>query len=347
MTLDQCPERKRRRLSPAFAPCRAGWSITAALLAFALCHPAFAQQPSPPRAQSLRDAANSIKQGNRLLDESRFEEALAEYDKARSALPESAEASYDRGIALYRMGRYAEAEKAFQDALEPGNLELEAKSKYNLGRSAHAAALEKKDNLPDAINDLGRAISFYNDALQITKEDQDAKLNKEAAERLRAYLEKLMQQQQQEKEKKENQTSQPNEEPTSQPDEKQPSSQPSEQEKNEQNKEQEGDQNKEGEEEKQSDKEGDEQKDQEQKDQQSKDQQQKDQQGKSNNQDKKGEGQKGQQQQSQAKEQEGKMSEEEAEPMLQEARDAERERREANRMRMMRLRGRIPVKKDW
>lgn len=41
------------------------------------------------------------------------------------------------------------------------------------------------------------------------------------------------------------------------------------------------------------------------------------------------------------------MSEEEAEPMLQEARDAERDRREARRAKMMRMRGRIPVDKDW
>jgi hypothetical protein len=33
--------------------------------------------------------------------------------------------------------------------------------------------------------------------------------------------------------------------------------------------------------------------------------------------------------------------------MLQEARDAERQRREAKRMRMMRIRGRVPVDKDW
>ena len=41
------------------------------------------------------------------------------------------------------------------------------------------------------------------------------------------------------------------------------------------------------------------------------------------------------------------MSPEEAEPMLQEARDAERQRRDAKRMRLMRIRGRVPVEKDW
>lgn len=286
--------------------------------------------------QSLRSAAHRIKEGNRLLDEARYEEALAEYDKARDALPQSAEVAYDRGIALYRLGRFAEAEKAFQDALEPGNLELEARSKYNLGRVAQAAAMEKMENLPDAVNDLGRAISFYNDALQIVKDDKDAQLNKEAAERLRAYLEKLLQQQQQEEQKQDGPSSQPDDEPTSQPDEQQPSSQPSEDDQDKQDQEQDGEQDKQGENEKESEKEG-----------QQKDQQQKDKQGQPKDQDTQGDQKKQQMQQNQTGEQKEGMSEEEAEPMLQEARDAERQRREANRMRMLRTRGRIPVSRDW
>lgn len=329
--------RRLRTTRPNFL-LRACAAFAVGAVALASAPPANAQSPTAPTTPSLRAAAAGIEQGNRLLEEGRYEEALAEYEKARASLPDSAEVAYDRGIALYRLGRYSEAEKAFQDALEPGNLELEAKAKYNLGRSAHAAALEKKDNLPDAINDLGRAISFYNDALQIIKDDADAKLNKEAAERLRAYLEKLLaQQQQQQQEQKDNPTSQPNEEPASQPNEPQPSSQPSEEEKNKQDQGQEGDQEQEGEQEQQSNQDGE----------SKEDQQKKDQKGQSRNQDKSGDGKQGQQQQAQAKGQEGKMSEEEAEPMLQEARDAERQRREANRMRMMRLRGRIPVRRDW
>ena len=287
-----------------------------------------------------RGAAENVREGNRLLDAGQYDEALSKYDAALKESPETPEIAYNRGIALYRLGKYADAEAAFQDALEPGRLELEAKTKYNLGRSAHAAAIEKKENLPEAINDLGRAIGFYNDALQIAPKDADGVKNKEAAERLRAYLEKILaQQQQQQQQEKEEPTSQPNEEPTSQPQDQPQSSQPSSQPSDEEQQQQQGeqDQEQEGEQDQQSDQqEGDQQQDDQQQGQQDQ-QQQGDQE----------QDQSGQQESGEQQEKENKMSEEQAERMLQEARDAERERREAQRAKMMRMRGRIPVEKDW
>ena len=284
---------------------------------------------------AARSGAELVKEGNKLLGEYRYADALAAYDKAAEKLPDSAAIAYDRGIALYRLGEFEKAEPAFQDALKSAHTELEAKAKYNLGRCAHGAAMAKTDKLEAAINDLNRAVRFYDDALQLDPKDQDSQKNKELAERMRVFLEKKLEQQ-----KKEQPTtqpsSQPSSQPTSQPDKQQSTSQPSSQptsqpQQGEQGEDQKGDQE-------------DQQQGQQQKDQQ--DKSGKGKKGEQNEQ-KEAEKKEGDEDQSSKEGEEHKLKQEEAEPMLQEARDAERQRREAQRQRMIRIRGQVPVKQDW
>ena len=289
-----------------------------------------------------------IKEGNRHLAEGRYDEALSAYDAAGSALPDSAEVAYNRGIALYKLDRFKDAETAFQDALKPGNPELEAKAKYNLGRSAHAAAMKQSDDLERAINDLTRAIGFYKDALQLRPEDADAKHNAESAQRFRDYLTKALAQQKEQQKK----------EPTTQPGDKQ-----------------EGDESEKGEDSQQGDKQepGQDKQEGEEKGEQSPDEQpptsQPSEQQEASSQPAE------QQPTTQATTQPSeepttqptpqptsrpddapkedlkaamiRISKEQAMRMLQEARDAERKRREKRRAEMLRRRGRIPVDKDW
>ncbi len=287
--------------------------------------------------ESRRAAADQVEQGNELMERSRYEEALSKYEEAEEKLPDAPEVAYNRGIALYRLGKFAEAESAFQDALKPERKDLEAASKYNLGRCAHASGLAKTVDPAAAVADLSRAVSFYDDALQIVKGDPDAAQNRAAAERLRAYLQKKLEEQKQQKQEP-SPSSQPNEEPTSQPEEKPQSSQPSSQPASQPSQQQQGEEGQGQEDQEKQDREGQEQK--QEKEDGSKDSAQPgDQSG--------GEDRPDPSQARQGDEQERKLTPEEAEPMLQEARDAERQRREARRQRMMRARGRIPVDKDW
>jgi tetratricopeptide (TPR) repeat protein len=286
--------------------------------------------------ETSREGALAIKEGNRLLDEGKYGEALAAYDKAHELMPDLPEVAYNRGIALYRLGKYADAEKTLQDALQRTRPELEAKAKYNLGRCAHASAIQNKDKTEEAINDLTKAIGFYNDALQIMPEDEEAKKNKQLAEGLRDYLQKVLEKQQQEKKKEPSSqpSSQPNDEQTSQPSEQpssQPSSQPSEQKEGE------------GEDEK-DEKDSDKQDSNDKKGQSKKQDGQKDSADKSGDQNQSSEGD---EQEGAQEQQEKEMSEGQASAMLQEARDMEHKRREAKRAMMLRVRGRIPVDKDW
>lgn len=314
---------------------------------------------------AARTGAAKVKEGNQFLTEGKFNEALGAYDEAKEALPESAAVAYNRGVALYRLGEYDKSMRALQDALKPDQPELESKVKYNLGRCAHEAAIQHKEKLEEAINDLTKAISFYKEAIGLNEKDADAKLNLEQAERLRLFLEKKLKEQQEQK--KQNPTSQPasqpDQNPTSQPDQKQqPSSQPTsqpdqkqgdqkqDQQKGEQKQdqqkgdEQKGDQDKQQEQKEQSGEKKDDKKQGQQDKQSGKQGQQDKQSGKQGEADEKKDGQEAQ---AGEEDKDHKMKPEDAEPMLQEARDAERARREAKRAMMMRLRGRIPVKKDW
>lgn len=273
-------------------------------------------QDAPPR-EDPRSAAKLVTEGNKLLAGGNYAEALAAYDRAAELLPDSPEVAYNRGVALYRMEAYAQAEPALQNALRPGNPELEANAKYNLGRCAHAAALKQQENPEAAINDLSRAIRFYQDALQIAPEDPDASKNLGLAARLKTFLERRLEQQEQQ---------QPSSQPTSQPDQ-QPTSQPTSQP-------QQGDQ--------EQDQQGESEQQQNQQDEHRPDQ--------DAEQDEKGEGQKKQEPSEQdpaEDEEQREMTPEQAEKFLQEARDKERERREEKRRQAMRIRGRIPVEKDW
>lgn len=292
---------------------------------------------------NLAEAARRVAEGNRLLNEGKAAEALKEYDAALAANPEAPETAYNRGLALYKLKEYDAAGKAFQGAIRPDRPELEAKTKYNLGRSAHAAALaasempgEETDQL--AIGELAKAIRYYDETLQLAPTDVDAKHNRELAERMIRYIERRVQQKKQEQQNKQpssqpssqpsdqnqegdkNPSSQPSSQPTSQPDQQDPSSQPSSQPSDAQQGE---------------DKDGDKDKN--------------EQDSKEGEQDDKNQEKSDPRERRNAGEQKEmrKMSKEEAERYLQQARDAEAYRRKLRRQMEIQQRGRIPVEKDW
>lgn len=316
--------------------------------------------------EAARQAYAVVKEGNRLLAEEKFAEALKAYDDAARYAPQSPQVAYNRGLALYRLGQFEEARKAFQDAVKPSHPEIEAMAKYNLGRTAHAEAMEHTGNPKQAIEDLSRAISFYQDALRIdpTRTDPDAQKNLALAERLRTYFQKRLEQQQppqqqpssqpssqpQDQEPQpttsRSQTSQPGSQPTSGESQSNDESEKSEQKSQEGSEGQNQNQDQDGEkDESQSQSEGDQK--------ESKSQEQSSADGKegadqaSGEREEKEKDRKATANPEQKAERDDKLREEEIQPMLQEARDAEKARREARRMKMMRQRGRTVVPKDW
>ncbi len=342
-------QRRPRKEAPKDASMPTARSIVSTVLILLFLSATAFAQSIPPAPDDLRAAARAVKEGNKLLMDGGYSEALEKYDEAHGKAPDAPEVAYDRGLAHYRLQQFDKAATAFQDAIKPGHPELEAKAKYNLGRCAHAEALARKfddpqhpDELSNAVNDLGKAVAFYNDALQLAPKDVDAQTNKAAAERLKAFLEQMLQQQKKEQNKDQKN---PSSQPTSQPDQPQQTSQPSSQPSSQPQEQKEGDQ-KNGDQDQEKKEGQQDQKDQPKPGDKKEDQKQN---GQANEKPREGgeEQESGQDQQSAGDEKEHKLTPEQAEPMLQEARDAERQRREAKRMRLLRIRGRTPVDKDW
>jgi Ca-activated chloride channel family protein len=129
----------------------------------------------------------NIEEGNRQLAAGKPDQALAAYDRAVQALPEEPIAHFDRGVALYRLGKFPEAQKEFQRASEGHDGSVKADAYYNMGN-----ALLKQERYKDALD-------AYKHTLGLRPEDRRAKWNLELA--LRKLQEQKQQQQQQQSQK--------------------------------------------------------------------------------------------------------------------------------------------------
>ncbi len=287
-----------------------------------------------------------VRQANEQLRSGQYDEAIEKYKQAAELLPDVAEIAYNRAIGHYRNGDFDNATEQFITSLKTRDPELEAKAKFNLGNCAYAAALAKKDNIPEAVEHLKSAILHYKDAIESNPQDKDARINIEMAQLLmKDLLDKQKQQQEEQQDEDQNQDEQKDQEEQDENQDPQQDQegedQQQEQASDQQDQEQSGDQ------EQQQDGEDQQQQNEQQQGQQQQDEQEQ-------GQPQAGEGQQQEQQQTQAAEeqqqqgkkgQERKMTREEAQRLLQMIRDKEMQRRR-NLARRARTKH-APVDKDW
>ena len=150
---------------------------------------------SPVILAQEKDVHTLVAEANLALAEGDYATALDMYRAAEVTCPGSPELAYNRGVANYMLGDYAQAHDAFNRSLLTRDVGLEAKIKFNLGNVAYAAALKKMSSPPEALGLLKSAIAHYRDALELDSEDEDARVNIELAQRLiRDLLDKLKEQ---------------------------------------------------------------------------------------------------------------------------------------------------------
>ncbi len=142
-------------------------------------------------------ANKSVKQGNRLYHEGKFDEALKYYNEAKVDMPDSDVVNFDIGTALYQKQDYKKAIDAFNKALLSDNPEIEEKAAYNIGNSKYRLGkLKKNTDLASAINLYREALDYYKRAIELNQDNTNAKYNHEFVEKeLKVLLDNLKQQQ--------------------------------------------------------------------------------------------------------------------------------------------------------
>jgi tetratricopeptide (TPR) repeat protein len=109
----------------------------------------------------------NVREGNEKLLAGDPAEALRRYDAAERAVGPRAELDYDRGNALHRLGREAEARDAWRRALERGAGPLSSRALQNMG------------NALDAMGDREGAVAAFTEALRKDTKNEDARFDLE------------------------------------------------------------------------------------------------------------------------------------------------------------------------
>lgn len=129
-------------------------------LAIGIAVPVFAQD----------NGAQHIKKGNDLFKKGALPEAIAEYNKAATGANKYV-ALVNKGDALFRLKKYDEALKSYQQANEAGNTDANLRS----GAFYNAGVVYSNQNK------LNESIEAYKNALRLNSNDVNARENLQKA----------------------------------------------------------------------------------------------------------------------------------------------------------------------
>ncbi len=147
--------------------------------------------------------SKEIKEGNRLYDEGKYEEAIEKYNEAKAESPDMDIVNFNLGDALYKSGQYQESVDAFTRALNTEDPEIEADAIYNIANTKYklGSTLLNTD-LNSAADHYREALDYYKRAIEINEHNSSAKFNHELVEReLKVLLDKIKNQPEQQQDK--------------------------------------------------------------------------------------------------------------------------------------------------
>ncbi len=135
-----------------------------------------------------------VRRGNDRFHARQYDDARKDYTDAANADPNLLEAIFNEGVARFEQGDLDGAERYFRrvDA-SPGNLNLAAQARYNLGLAEMQRIRKAEAHKPDeALATLQRAASNFRAALDLDPADAEAARNLEVARReIRSLQQKI------------------------------------------------------------------------------------------------------------------------------------------------------------
>lgn len=131
-----------------------GWAVVLVAL------PALALGPFERNHPQVQEGLEAYEKGD-------YQQALEKFEAAKKALPRSAAVEFNRGNALFKLGRYDEARDAYRRVTELDDRSLQSRDHFNLG------------NAWVKLDDERQAITEYRRALRLDPSDDRARHNLE------------------------------------------------------------------------------------------------------------------------------------------------------------------------
>ncbi|NTU42597.1 MAG: tetratricopeptide repeat protein [Nitrospirales bacterium] len=128
--------------------------------------------------------------GNRSYNHAEYADALRAYSEAPKRHPDSEIIKYNSGTAFYKLQDYKKAMEAFESALNTENHSLKASAAFNIGNCLYRQGEQaEKQDIGTATRFYRAAMESYAKAIELNREESDARLNKELTEKkLKALL---------------------------------------------------------------------------------------------------------------------------------------------------------------
>ncbi len=159
----------------------------------------------------VSSARASVSNGEKAFQKGDFTKAEQEYKQAATKSPEKPVLQYNLGAASYKSGKFDDAAQSFTKAMKTEDLALQQDDYYNLGNSQYRIGQKtEKSNIDQTIKTWEQSVQSYEAALQLKKDDADAKYNRDLVKRKIDELKKQQEQQKQQQNQDKNQQDQKN-----------------------------------------------------------------------------------------------------------------------------------------